>query len=197
MNQLPNWDVIILAGGSSSRMGQDKSRAVLQSQTLLERTIDAVSSRARIIIVSGDQRPIHRNVIWSREDPTGSGPVAAIQAALSATESDWVMLLPCDLVNPAEAVERLLDALSENPVTGALLAQDSDARGGRIQWLTGLCRCRDLRGAFATLSSTDIPVRRLFEALDVSLVPPPNLRPDIWKDMDSPEDLARATKELS
>jgi molybdopterin-guanine dinucleotide biosynthesis protein A len=44
----------VLAGGKSSRMGQDKSRLVLDGQTLLERAIDLLQeSGAELVLVGG------------------------------------------------------------------------------------------------------------------------------------------------
>jgi molybdenum cofactor guanylyltransferase len=47
----------VLAGGKSSRMGEDKSRLLLDGQTLLERAVELLqSSGAELVLVGGENR---------------------------------------------------------------------------------------------------------------------------------------------
>jgi len=50
----------VLAGGKSSRMGEDKSRLLLGGQTLLERAVELLqSSGAELVLVGGSGTDIH------------------------------------------------------------------------------------------------------------------------------------------
>jgi molybdenum cofactor guanylyltransferase len=86
----------ILVGGASSRMGRDKSRLMLGSQTTVERIAAAMAEIAtRIRLVGGSD---DRNRFESVSDLTDSwGPLGGIQAALHAAEAEWCILIACDL----------------------------------------------------------------------------------------------------
>jgi molybdenum cofactor guanylyltransferase len=86
----------ILVGGASSRMGRDKSRLMLGSQTTVERIAEAMADLAtRVRLVGGGD---DRNRFQSIPDLTDSwGPLGGIQAALHAAEAEWCILIACDL----------------------------------------------------------------------------------------------------
>ncbi len=85
---------LVLAGGRSSRYGTDKTRAVFDGATLLERTVDIVSPLVESVLVIGPWAP--RGVRTAVEADRGSGPLAAFDAGLDATSSEHVVLLACD-----------------------------------------------------------------------------------------------------
>lgn len=180
-----SWDAIVLAGGTSSRMKQDKATLKIGGISLLGRTVNALGS-ARRIIVSGEQQPLQVNVTWSMEDPPQSGPVAAISAALKQVSSDWIMIVPCDLARPKDAIDLLS---STDFHSDALVAREN---AGRVQWLTALVNTNLLQQAVMELGGTDVPARAMFENLNVTFVEPPVNHPHIWEDMDTPRDLTKA-----
>lgn len=196
------WDALVLAGGRSARMGRDKSLTEVNGISLLERTLLAIvgqtSEPATRVIVSGAATvQIANPVIFCREDPPFSGPAAALHAALEEVRSAWIMILPCDLAYPARASKLLLEEgllVARQPRIEALIAKDV---AGHMQWLTAFVRTEALRESFATLGTADIPVKRLFEGLTVRHLDAPQGDPQIWNDVDTPEDLARIRKELS
>lgn len=223
-------------------MGRDKGSIVVdpaEGVTLLERTVHAaLSAGAATVIVAGDRpmpvaparqlgpascpprssappgsvldSPVVRFV---REDPPRSGPVAALDAALTtlitltAPEADRVLVLPCDLADPVAAARELvrasasaLDGAGNGAVDGTLsdgghdgvVAVDST---GRRQHLTALFRLPALRRQ-ATPPALDggarvTRVRERVAGLDLLEVPEPAERPGLWDDMDTPEDLER------
>lgn len=125
--QPPEYDAVVLAGGTSSRFGSDKLVAVVDGVTLLDRVLAAaVGARERIVV--GARRPTQAQVVWTSEDPPGGGPAAGVVAGLSLATSPQVVLLAGDLpyVEPA-TVRRLLTAAGA-PLDGALLV---DATGRR------------------------------------------------------------------
>ncbi|SDK87557.1 Molybdopterin-guanine dinucleotide biosynthesis protein A [Cryobacterium psychrotolerans] len=166
-------DLIVLAGGSGSRLGGvDKAAVTIAGRTLLSRALDARALTARTVVVGPESsRPAAgaaaAKVLWALEDPPLGGPAAGVAAGLAALErdaaagadaaaptADWVLLLACDLPWAADAARILLDA-AEDAADAPADAGAPDAldgihlvdADGRDQWLAGLYRASALRAA--------------------------------------------------
>ncbi|WP_245587870.1 molybdenum cofactor guanylyltransferase [Desulfovibrio inopinatus] len=88
---------IVLAGGKSTRLGQDKAVIRFMGQTLLERAISLVSQLSERVIVVGRDPSIHGlETEWLPDDITGRGPAAGIMTALRYTQGA-VLVISCDL----------------------------------------------------------------------------------------------------
>jgi molybdopterin-guanine dinucleotide biosynthesis protein A len=197
---------LILAGGRSSRMGADKAQLKLGQLSLVERSVRAQSERVSEVLVIGAQPQPFSDpeldlfVAWIEEPVPFQGPVAAIALALNSLTTDWVLVLPCDLVAPDRVAVHLLaeaaSVISAETVEkiDAVIARDAD---GQTQWLTGLFHVPTLRSKLAQLESTDVSVRTALTGLNLRFVSPPEDQPVIWEDMDTPEDFRRVLEELS
>lgn len=88
---------IILAGGRSSRMGQDKAALLLQGRSLLERQVEKLRAIGiRDIMLSGKDGP---NIPGVRAIPdilTGRGPLGGIHACLKAAEYPQCLVVTVD-----------------------------------------------------------------------------------------------------
>ncbi|MEV4319925.1 NTP transferase domain-containing protein [Actinocrispum sp. NPDC049592] len=83
---------IIFAGGKATRLGGvDKVMLRVNGQTLLERSLDAVTGADPIVVV-GPRRDIQAPVVWVREDPPGAGPLAALAAGLAALDKPHIAI---------------------------------------------------------------------------------------------------------
>lgn len=71
--------VVILTGGTSRRMGQDKATLNFGGTSLVEFVVGLVPFGMNVVMVG---KPGKLPVIHVREDPIGGGPVAALHAAL-------------------------------------------------------------------------------------------------------------------
>ena len=163
--------------------GRDKLRLDVGGQPMLDRVIAAVTGAGRII-VTGPQRATAHPVTWCREDPPGSGPAAALAAAVRLVAAPIAVVLAGD--QPMLTAE-LVDRLRMSVTTHGAVAVTPD---GAAQWLCSAWRVDALReaellpggsmrAALAPLAWTPVPV----EAEDVF-------------DCDTLQDLARA-RELS
>jgi molybdenum cofactor guanylyltransferase len=120
--------VLILAGGASRRMGQDKAAIVHQGQPLLTQTCGialqvATEPGDRVIVLSRAEQQ-HNPLIppgcerWlepASSEP--SGPVVALAWAFPKLQCDWVLVLACDMPN-LEA-DRLRQARHQLPTLTA------------------------------------------------------------------------------
>lgn len=180
------FDAVVLAGGGSRRMGGvDKTSLYVGEATLLDRVLAAVPAASTVVVV-GPSRPVTREVVWAREDPPGSGPVAALRTGLARVSSPYVVLLAADLPFLTEkVVDRLLAGLEGD---GALLVDDT----GRDQYLCSAWRTDALRRADLTVDRLGSVVQGLdVTRLDVAVAPGV---PGPWTDCDTPADLERARR---
>lgn len=93
----PDFDAVILAGGEGTRLGGiDKANLVFDGRRLLDRIADALADAGRLIAV-GPERTASHELIWTREDPTGGGPVAGIAAALDLVLAPFTVIAAVDL----------------------------------------------------------------------------------------------------
>jgi molybdopterin-guanine dinucleotide biosynthesis protein A len=95
-------NAIILAGGKSSRMGRDKALISIQAVPMLQRVYQVATSCADTVYVVTPwqeryQHLLPRNCNFIRETILGQGPLMGFCQALKQVQSDWVLLLACDL----------------------------------------------------------------------------------------------------
>ena len=79
------WEICILAGGLSRRMGRDKSRLKLGSRTLLNHIRTEAKS------LGWPVRAIRRDAI------PRCGPLGGVFTALKSTRADAILFLACDM----------------------------------------------------------------------------------------------------
>ncbi|MBP5975520.1 molybdenum cofactor guanylyltransferase [Brasilonema sp. CT11] len=102
---------IVLAGGKSSRMGRDKALIPVQGVPLLQLVCRIAESSADTVYVVTPWQERYQNLLpctvqFIKEVPlfgeTGSeklphGPIIGFAQALEYVQTDWVLLLACDL----------------------------------------------------------------------------------------------------
>ncbi|MGV9274333.1 NTP transferase domain-containing protein [Streptomyces griseosporeus] len=181
------YDAVVLAGGGARRLGgADKPAVRVGGRALLDRVLAACAEAATTVVVAAP-RPTARPVRWTREEPPGGGPLAALDAGLRHTTAERVVVLSADLpFLAAPTVRRLLAALDATGADGALLT-DGD---GRDQPLVAAYRGPVLRRGLAALTAehtalTGLPLRRLTAGLDLTRVPDPvaSFDCDTWDDI--------------
>jgi molybdopterin-guanine dinucleotide biosynthesis protein A len=113
----------ILAGGASSRMGEDKSRLRLGGLTFVERVARALGPHAsRVSLVSSRPDAAAHGLAVVRDIYAARGALGGIHAALSACRAPLALVVSCDLpFVTRELFERLLslhagDAAAVAPV---------------------------------------------------------------------------------
>ncbi|WP_068497384.1 molybdenum cofactor guanylyltransferase [Paenibacillus kribbensis] len=90
---------IIVAGGRSSRMGQDKALLQLGGVTVLERIAEVLGQVAgRVIAVTRDTEQYRGLGLETTADLyPGLGPLSGIHAGLSASKTEWGIVVACDM----------------------------------------------------------------------------------------------------
>ncbi len=181
---------VILAGGTSKRMGgRDKLAITVAGRPLLDHAIDAVADSTQVVVV-GPQRPIRRAVTWTQEIPAGGGPVAGIAAGLAAAKSasdddELVAVIAGDMPFVRDGLARLVEGL-ESATSDVAIAVDEQ---GRDQPLLALWRRRSLESAIRRCQSpAGVSARALYADVEVTRV---RLSDAATWDCDEPSDIAR------
>ncbi|WP_435975097.1 NTP transferase domain-containing protein [Streptomyces sp. Qhu_M48] len=182
-------DAVVLAGGAAERLGgADKPGVRVGGRPLLDRVLSACRGADRTVVV-GDPRPTSRPVRWTREDPPGGGPLAALGAGVRETGADVLLVLSADLpFLDEDTVRRLLGALAEDPAAEAALLIDAD---GRDQPLVAAYRGAPLRRELELIAEergtlAGGPLRVLTGALRLTRVaagPLASFDCDTWEDI--------------
>jgi molybdenum cofactor guanylyltransferase len=126
---------VILAGGQSRRMGRDKAllpiaslapKAIAASDsmaedgiTLLQQTCAVAKSCAdEVFVLSSTPYDLPWGCQWISEDPPYQGPLKAFAGCLGQIESEWILLLACDLPYlDAQVLQRWIEELKQVPAS--------------------------------------------------------------------------------
>lgn len=192
----PDLAAIVVGGGGGERLGGvSKPDLVFGGGRLIDRVCDALleACGAGCVAVVPPAVRVPNSVRRTLEDPPGGGPLAGIDAGLSALGAPvdaWVVVVSVDCPGIADVLAALLDEPLGDRCEGRIL------RGGVPepfdQYLMGVYRVGPLRRvideAVARRGSVrGMGVRRVLRALAVERV---DVSADVCRDVDTPEDVA-------
>lgn len=156
-------------------------------RALLDRVLATCTDAATTVVVGG-RRPTTRAVTWTREEPQGGGPLAALDAGVRHTGAERVLVLSADLPFLGESTVEALLAAAGRPDRDGALCVDQD---GRDQPLVAVYRAEPLRRELALLATehgglAGLPLRLLTHELDLARVeagPLASFDCDTWEDI--------------
>jgi molybdenum cofactor guanylyltransferase len=181
----------VLAGGKSTRMGTDKALLRWREGTLLDHILDVAHELTPNVRIVADRKKFARYGAVVIEDVyPGCGPLGGIHAALSATASEWNLMLAVDLPLVSH---RLLSYLVAR-------AQESDATvtvpnvGGGLQPLCAVYRRAFAEIAKRSLEAGENKIDRLFAGLQTQTIEEEELSRagfsrKAFRNVNTPEDL--------
>ncbi len=90
---------VILAGGRSSRMGQNKALLELGEKTIIEGQILELGKAFAPLIVVSNQPELYSGLGAQvvQDQYPGYGPLAGIHAGLKSAPGDGAFIIPCDM----------------------------------------------------------------------------------------------------
>ena len=196
INAMKDVSAFVVAGGKSSRMGQDKALLKLNGRTLLDRALELareVSPDVRIV-ASAQKFAAFAPVI---EDVfTDQGPLAAIHAALKSSGTDLNLVLAVDL--PFLDPNFLQYLIAQGQATNALVTVPRAAGG----WQT---LCAVYRRGFADYAELSLrqgknKIDPLFARVETRVIEENELlqhgfSPDIFQNLNTPEEFKKAQKQ--
>ena len=98
---MQDFTAIILAGGKSSRMGQNKAFLPLGEDVEIVHLIKVAKQMTdKVIVVTNDFEPFQQlalDITLVRDLRKGMGPLAGIEAGLTATATEHNLCIACDM----------------------------------------------------------------------------------------------------
>lgn len=114
-----NYTIVILSGGKSSRMGQTKAFLPIGNQTEIEHLTEfAKTLTDKVMIVTNDfDEYKHLDAQLVEDIRKGYGPLAGLEAALTASSTEVNFVIACDMpfVNK-DLLQAILSELGEYDV---------------------------------------------------------------------------------
>ena len=182
---------LILAGGDSRRMGQDKTALLLDGKTLLQHVTATMQQMFPKVIVSVRQPRVGLDVPQVCDEQPAAGPLAGLVAGLSQADTPWVFAVACDMPFITTAVVTHLATLRNGHQAVVPIV------GDYAQTLAAFYATSALETMRASLVAGDKRLRGALEKLDVRYVSEAELRecdPQLrsFFDLDTPQDVQAA-----
>jgi molybdenum cofactor guanylyltransferase len=158
----------LLAGGKSSRMGENKAFVSFHGQTLLDRALAALRAVCGEVTIVGDP------AIFGDYGPVvpdlfpGCGPLGGIHAALSHSSVDLNVMLAVDMPFVSAELLRFLLREAENGASGAVVTVPRTSRG--LQPLCAVYRRAFARVAELALKGGNYKIDSAFEAIPIKVI---------------------------
>jgi molybdenum cofactor guanylyltransferase len=178
----------VLAGGRSSRMGQDKALLPWKGSTLIQSVAREVFVAAGNVTLIGSPESYGNLGFPVVSDKLeGCGPLGGLHAALSSTTAEWNLLVACDM--PAVThllLEELLDA-AEACGCDALVPETA----GGLEPLCAVYHARLLSAVESAIHSKLLKMHDFVSTIQARnkarLWPAPD--PSLFRNLNTPEQL--------
>src|SRR5688572_10450866 len=100
---------VVLAGGSSTRMGTDKALLTVEGQRLVDRAVATLAVCCESVMVASGARTIRGLEVPQLADALADGgPLAGILAAMAGAETSLLAVLAVDMPRASAGVFELL-----------------------------------------------------------------------------------------
>ena len=131
---------LVLAGGRSTRFGEDKAWLAWGNGNLLEHACALLAPVCREVLISARTReeprpggplwpPPGTRVVVDRHP--GCGPLAGMEAGLDAMTGEWLLVLPVDMPLASPRLLRLL-LDRRNPAAACVMMAEHPGEGFRV-----------------------------------------------------------------
>jgi molybdopterin-guanine dinucleotide biosynthesis protein A len=187
------YDGVVLAGGEGRRLGGVVKPAItIAGRRLLDIALDALAG-AHTAVAVGAALPTSRPVVWTCEEPTGGGPVAALAAALPLLHSPYVVVLAADL--PFITAGGVAQLLRVRRNAAAVIAVDGEGHDQPLLALYDTARLRaampdEPQGASMRSVLRRLDVDGVITRIDLGGDPPATWDCDTAADLNRAEELA-------
>ena len=118
---------IILAGGKSRRMGEDKRYLVVGEQTILERGLGVIRSifQEVLVVIAQDSPPLRVDAKVVRDLLPDCGSLGGLYTGLMQATTPWIFVVACDMPFLDQAV---IGQFTSRRATADIVMAKLDAR---------------------------------------------------------------------
>ena len=90
---------VVLCGGESSRMGEDKAKLRIGERAMVDHVVGALSGACEEVVLACGTSPRYedRGLKLVMDSSGGRGPLEGIASCIEATQAEWALVLACDL----------------------------------------------------------------------------------------------------
>lgn len=159
---------IILAGGQSSRMGQNKALLPIDDHTIIERVAKALKPTVSSLWIAGNPTADYSFLELSEVPDIfpGQGPLSGLHAALLQISSEWYAVSACDLPFASTLLMQYLIEQTRMEGIQAVIPMQH----GRIHPLYAVYHCSVLPSLQTALEHKQLRVRDWLDQQQVKYV---------------------------
>jgi molybdopterin-guanine dinucleotide biosynthesis protein A len=175
---------VILAGGKSQRMGEDKAFLDLEGQRFIEHILQVVKGLTQEVMVIANTKeydcldvPVYPDVI------EGCGPVGGIYTAMQRIKTPYLLVLSCDI--PLLKIAVLEYLIEESIPCAANILTTRE----RWQPLTAIYNSRTLPIFKKALDTKKLKLRSLLSLMDLHTIACPEDLIPCLNNINTPNDL--------
>jgi len=170
MGMIDDCTAVILAGGESRRMGQDKAALKLANDSLLNRAIHNMQPLFKQVVIS--VRESRESLLFPQLCDSGDarGPMMGIATALERVDTPWVFAIACDM--PFIAADMIVSMAKQRGERDAVVA----LADGHLQPLAAFYSQSCLEPMQAQIASGQRSLKMLIENMNAAIVEEQALR---------------------
>lgn len=184
----PDVTGVLLAGGKSRRMGQDKAVLQLDGMRLFEHSLVLLQQFFTTILIAGDRPDLSCPGIPAIPDIYPGSALGGLYTGLQAAETEWIFVIPCDMPYPDARMVSLL--LSHRTGVDAVVPRTTDG----YEPVFALYHKNCLLPMEQMLQQKQFRIYDFYQRIDIHYLDPPQL-PDGWQhsliNLNTPDQLAR------
>jgi len=198
---------VVLAGGESRRMGQNKALLDVGREKVISTIVGAMSKAGLDVIIAANEqtasayRMLGRDIVCDRFP--GQGPLSGIHAGLHAAKTPWIVVAACDMPFVAPELFRFLKKSVEKAEAGIASGNACQAvipvEEGRVQPLLAAYHASALPALEDSLVGGRLRMTDWLERLQVRYIPEDVLAKEtglvaghVFFNMNRPEDYRAA-----
>jgi molybdenum cofactor guanylyltransferase len=159
---------VILAGGQSSRMGENKALLPIGNKTVVECIAQALSewTDSQIISAAEKETYLFTGLPVAVDLHPGEGPLAGLEAGMEKKQGDWYLAAACDMpLIRSEVIEYLVGKIKTTKYQAVL-----PIIHGRRQPLLAAYRADCLPVLKKCLSDGERSLKALFDKIDFDII---------------------------
>ena len=167
---------IILAGGKSSRMGQDKGLLPFLNRPMVEYALETLSGLTNdIVLVANSDEYAKFSARWVMDEVQNVGPLGGLMTGLRIVKQPFAFVLPCD--SPKVPFKLLSWMWAQNTGKASVLKAN-----GRLYPLIGIYGKADLAIIESMIAHQELRLQDLVAKRDAQILEPENAFPDFSLD---------------